>query len=117
MKNITFILFAVILAVIIINCENPHSQLDYMPMVTELHKLECNQLKKHGISFTVQDTTVYAFRSVAFDVIMTKNPEAKLIAHYEDLCQKLAAMEYEMDDSEKQTYRKDFNKEYLKSCN
>jgi hypothetical protein len=65
----------------------------------------------------MNDTSVYAFRSAAFDVIMTKKPEVKLIAHYEDLCQKLAAMEFEMDDSEKQTYRKDFNKEYLKTCN
>lgn len=88
-----------------------------MPLVSELHMLECKQLEKHGINFQIQDTSVYAFRSLAFDVIMTKKPEAKLIAHYEELCQKLAAMEFEMDDMEKIKYKNDFNKEYLNQCN
>jgi hypothetical protein len=87
-----------------------------MPLVEELHWLECKQLEKHGVKFEMNDTSVYAFRSAAFDVIMTKKPEAKLIAHYEDLCQKLAAMEFEMDEKEKIEYHYNFNKEYLIPC-
>ena len=47
---------------------------------------------------------------------MTKDPNAKLIAHYEDLYQKLAAMEYFMDEDEKSDYRNDVKKEYLIPC-
>jgi len=68
------------------------------------------------MDFIVSDTSIYTFRSIAFDLIMTKQPDAKLIAHYEDLCQKLAAMEFEMDDSEKLTYKNDHTSEYLKKC-
>lgn len=117
MKWFTFLITAIIFSIIIFNCAKPHSQAEYMPLITELHLLECRQLEKHGIKLQVQDTSVYTFRSVAFDVIMTKKPEARLIAHWEDLCQKLAALEYNMDDREKQTYKEDFIKEYLKPCN
>jgi hypothetical protein len=117
MKKFIALLFTIFFTGILYNCSRPHSQAEYMPLVTELHLLECRQLEKHGIKLQVQDTSVYTFRSVAFDVIMTKKPEARLIAHYEDLCQKLAALEYNMDDREKLIYRDDFNKEYLKPCN
>ena len=117
MKKTVLLLIALFLTLAVYTCTKPHSQANYMPLVTELHKLECKQLEKHGVKFEMNDTSVYAFRSVAFDVIMTKKPEAMLIAHYEDLCQKLAAMEYEMDDMEKITYKNDFNKEYMNPCN
>lgn len=99
-----------------VNCAQPHKQKDYIPIIKEIHKIECNQLVKHKINFTVRDTSVYTFRSIAFDLMMTKQPDLKLIAHYEELCQKLAAMEYEMNDEEKEIYNKDYTAEYLKKC-
>ena len=87
-----------------------------MPLLTELHKIECDELKKGGINFTINDTNIYTFRGIAFDRIMTKDPNAKLIAYYEDLNQKLAAMEYFMDDNEKFEYRNDVKNEYLIPC-
>lgn len=87
-----------------------------MPLVEELHKIECEQVSKAGIVFIINDTNIYTFRGIAFDRIMTKNPNAALIAHYEELYQKLAAMEFEMDDKEKSVYREDLKNEYLKQC-
>ena len=117
MKKIILLFSAIVITFCVYTCTKPHARTEYMPLVEELHKLECKQLEKHGVKFEMNDTSVYAFRSVAFDVIMTKKPEAMLIAHYEDLCQKLAAMEFEMDDIEKITYKNDFNKEYMNPCN
>ncbi len=114
-NKITFILFVLLLCVIY-SCKEPHTKANYMPLVTELHQIECEQVKKAGLNFTVNDTNIYTFRGIAFDRIMTKDPNAKLIAHYEDLYQKLAAMEYFMDEDEKSDYRNDVKKEYLIPC-
>lgn len=89
---------------------------DYTPLVKALHQIECEELNKWGVEFSVNDTNIYTFRGIAFDKIMTKEPDAKRIAYYEDLNQKLAAMEYFMDDDEKMVYRDYFRKEYLKPC-
>lgn len=97
-------------------CESEHSKADYMPLIKELHQIECEQLSKAGINYEVQDTAVYSFRSRAFDKIMTDKPDPKLIAHWEELNQKLAAMEYYMDEFEKNIYHRDFNNIYLKQC-
>lgn len=115
MKNIFFP--AVLLCLILFgSCERPHSKMNYMPLVEELHKIECEQMKSAGAVFTVSDTNIYTFRGAAFDRIMTKNPNAVLIAHYEDLNQKLAAMEFEMDEKERSGYREDFKNVYLRQC-
>ncbi len=113
------IYFILIISAIIIlySCSKPHSKQNYMPLIEELHKIECDQVKKAGINFTVNDTNIYTFRGIAFDRIMTKDINAPLIAKYEELYQKLAAMEYEMDDAEKLEYREDVKNEYLKNCN
>ncbi len=87
-----------------------------MPLVKELHQIECEQVKSSGMNFTVNDTNIYTFRGIAFDRIMTKDPNARLIAHYEDLYQKLAAMEYFMEENEKVEYRNDVKTEYLIPC-
>lgn len=115
MKILLIIIFLLSLFTLI-SCKKPHSQSEYMPLVVELHKIECDQVKKAGISFTVNDTNIYTFRGIAFDRIMTKNPNAVLIAHYEDLYQRLAVMEFNMDDSEKLNYRENVKNEYLKPC-
>jgi hypothetical protein len=111
--------FIIIISAILVlySCGKPHSKQNYMPLIEELHKIECEQVKKAGISFTVNDTNIYTFRGIAFDRIMTKDINAPLIARYEELYQKLAAMEYEMDDTEKLAYREEVKKEYLKTCN
>ncbi|MEO8513114.1 MAG: hypothetical protein ABI543_06130 [Ignavibacteria bacterium] len=110
--------FAVMLITVIIfaSCEKPHSKTQYIPLVEELHKIECEQLKIAGINFLVNDTNIYTFRGIAFDRIMTKKPNAPLIAHYEELYQKLAVIEFNMDDYEKLKYREDVKSEYLKPC-
>jgi len=115
--NKSYSLILILVSLIICNsCKEPHTKKNYMPLLTELHKIECDQLKKGGINFIISDTSIYTFRTIAFDRIMTKDPDAKLIAHYEDLNQKLAAMEYFMDESEKLEYRKDLKIEYLIPC-
>ena len=115
MKFITFALPVVI--ILFSSCKISHQKEDYMPLLNELHKIECDQLKKSGISFNVNDTNIYTFRGIAFDKIMTYKPDAVLIAKYEDLNQKLAAIEFEMDPAEKNEYRENIKKEYLKPCN
>ncbi len=102
--------------IILISCERPHSKTNYMPLIEELHKIECDQIRRAGIEFIVNDTNIYTFRGVAFDRIMTKDPNAVLIARYEELYQKLAAMEFEMDRKEKTVYHEDLKNEYLKQC-
>jgi hypothetical protein len=97
-------------------CKESHQRENYLPVLKALHSVECEELKKWGIEFTVSDTSIYTFRGIAFDKIMTKNPDAKRIAYYEDLSQKLAAMEYFMDDEEKLVYKEDFRKEYITPC-
>lgn len=114
MKFIIFVLPAII--ILFSSCKTSHQKEDYMPLLNELRRIECSQLKKSGISFTVNDTNIYTFRGIAFDKIMTYKPDAILIAKYEDLSQKLAAIEFEMDSEEKTEYRENFKKEYLKPC-
>lgn len=114
--KVTFSVIAIFSILYFSSCEKPHSKKNYLPLVEELHKIECEQVKGSGINFTVNDTNIYTFRGIAFDRIMTKKPNAVLIAQYEDLYQKLAVMEYTMDDNEKLTYREDVKTEYLKPC-
>jgi hypothetical protein len=102
--------------IVLIGCKEAHQKEDYVPLVKALHQIECEELKKWGVQFIVNDTNIYTFRGIAFDKIMTKEPDAKRIAYYEDLNQKLAAMEYFMDDEEKMVYREDLRKEYLNPC-
>ena len=109
-------LIIVIFFVTAAGCKKSHQRNDYLPVLIALHRVECDELNKWGIEFTVSDTSIYTFRGIAFDKIMTKNPDAKLIAYYEDLNQKLAAMEYFMDDEEKLKFREEYRNEYLKPC-
>src|SRR5512139_673984 len=106
-------LFYLLLALPIISCQEKNYQKeDYLPLIKELHKIECEKLKTEGISFTINDTNIYSFRSIAFDKILTKNPDARLIAHYEDLNQKLASIEYWLDENQKAVYQEDFKEVY-----
>lgn len=109
-------MFIFLLLIFVSACKESHQRDDYLPVLIALHRVECEELKKWGIEFTVSDTSIYTFRGIAFDKIMTKDPDAKLIAYYEDLNQKLAAMEYFMDESEKLKYKEDFRNEYIIPC-
>jgi NADH:ubiquinone oxidoreductase subunit D len=84
-------------------------------MITEMHQIECDALRRSGVKFDVNETNIYAFRSIAFDKIMTK-PDGKLIAHWEDLNQQLAVIEYYLDESEKEIYQIEFREIYLRQC-
>lgn len=113
MKNILVLLF---LGITLCACQKPHSKFDYIPLVEELYSIECGQVKDSGINFVINDTNIYTFRGLAFDRIMTKKINPLLIAHYEELYQKLAAMEYNMDESEKISYREDIKEIYKRNC-
>ena len=116
MKISGIILVIVFAGIYLAACQTGHNKADYIPLVKELHNIECEQLGKAGINMQIHDTAVYLFRTKAFDKIMTNKPDPKLIAHWEELNQKLAAMEYYMDDFEKKIYHRDFNDIYLKQC-
>jgi hypothetical protein len=116
MKSILFLSVFMSFLTIWSGCGSKDYKTEYMPLVKELHEIECRQLSGGGISAYINDTSVYAFRSKAFDLIMTKKPDAKLIAHYEELNQRLAALEYFMDPVEKKIYQDDFKEVYLKQC-
>ncbi|MBV6477325.1 MAG: hypothetical protein HGGPFJEG_00063 [Ignavibacteria bacterium] len=87
-----------------------------MPLLIEMHKIECDALKKSNVQFVVNDSNVYAFRTIAFDKIITK-PDGKLIAYWEDLNHKLAVIEYYMDEDDKKNYKKNFIEVYKQQCN
>lgn len=116
MKKIFYIIPAAMLFLFIYSCSKTNSGAEYMPLVEELHKIECEQIKKSGINFVINDTNIYTFREIAFETIMTKDVNAAKIAKYEELYQKLAAMEYFMEDSEKIQYYSDVRNVYLKQC-
>lgn len=115
MKKITYIVPA-LLMLIIYSCSEKNSEAEYLPLVEELCKIECEQVKNSGINFVINDTNIYTFRGIAFQRIMTKDVNAVRIAKYEELHQKLAAMEYFMNESEKIQYRKDVRTIYAKQC-
>lgn len=115
MKKI-LIFAAVIILLLVYSCNRTESNPEYLPLVEELHKIECEQVKNSGREFIINDTNIYTFRGIAFETIMTKDINAVKIAKYEELYQKLAAMEYFMNDSEKKQYRSDVIAVYLRQC-
>lgn len=116
MKARSLVLTIIFVAAYAAGCGQDHYKADYMPLLREMHSIECAKLDEAGISKQVNDTSIYAFRTRAFDKIMTHKPDAKLIARYEELNQKLAAMEYVMDAFEKKTYQNDFKEVYMLRC-
>ena len=114
-KKFNSILFAIILVLIVlISCEkNPDLNSGYVSLIEEIHKIECEHLNKAGINIT--DTTVYAFRSEAFQQIL-KNTDRKVLARYEDLCARVATIVDNMNETQKSVYEKDVQVEYSKKC-
>jgi hypothetical protein len=119
-----YILIIAITVFIFISCNEKNSknnysasEHNYLMLIEELHKIECNKVKEAGIEFNINDTNIYTFRTIAFETIMTNKPDLKLIAYYEEINQKLASIEYFMNDEEKTKFKNDFISQYLKPCN
>lgn len=102
-------------ALIISSCRSDGGNSDYLHLITEMHKIECNALSDAGVTYTVNSENIYEFRSIAFDKIMTR-PDAKLIAHWEELNHELAVIEHYLDDNGKDKFSSDFRDVYLKPC-
>ena len=82
-------------------------------MLQELHKIECDHIKKAGIQDKYK--SAYEFRSVAFQEVL-KNTDRVLLAHYEDLYAELARQEFLMNEKEKKIFYDDIEKEYKNNC-
>lgn len=109
-----FFIPALLILVIIISCEkNTSLQSEYFSLIEEIHNIECEHLNKAAVN--ISDTTVYAFRSEAFQQIL-KNTDRKVLAHYEDLCARVATVVDNMNEEQKLAYEKDIQLEYSKKC-
>lgn len=106
---------AILLTAFCLSCNSDHDNSQYLHLITEMHMIECNALKNAGVTFAVNTGNIYEFRSIAFDRIMTR-PDAKLIAHWEDLNHELAVIEHYLDDKGKMNFSADFANVYLKPC-
>lgn len=89
------------------------NKMDYIKMLEELHEIECSHLQKEKIS--LNDTSVYSIRSIAFQAVM-KNKDRKVLARYEDLYQKLADIKHAMGDEQKIQYEIETKKIYQTPC-
>ena len=101
---------------LLISCENESMKNEYLPLIVELHNIECTQLNKHNVNYAVNEKNIYGFRSVAFDLLLTKSPDAPLIARYEDICNKLADYERYLEEDDKAEYVQEYNKVYTSGC-
>jgi hypothetical protein len=115
MKPLLSVVVFLIVFTAINSCSLKNQDSSYINLIKEMHKIECDALKKSGVTFQVNSSNIYGFRSVAFDKIMTK-PDAKLIAHWEDLNHQLAVIEHYMDDGDKKDFQNNFEKVYLATC-
>lgn len=119
----------VIALLLFVSCEMPHNGHDnqdeqsasntlldksyYIPLLTELHSIECSFA---GINQPFKgDSALYAFRAAAFHKLILE-PDRRILARYEDLCQKIAAVEYAIEDGEKELYLQEKCKIYEKGC-
>jgi sulfur transfer complex TusBCD TusB component (DsrH family) len=114
-KHLYLILIpTVFILVIFVSCKKtPALQAEYLSLIEEIHNIECEHLNKAGINIT--DTAVYAFRGEAFQQIL-KNTDRKVLAHYEDLCARVATIVDNMNEIQKYAYEKDVMLEYSKKC-
>lgn len=89
------------------------SEQEYLPLLEELHALECEELIKGGKH--VSDTAVYSFRAAAFHEVI-RDLDRRILARYENLCQELANIEYLMPENEKAAYAAAQEKIYKRQC-
>lgn len=86
---------------------------DYVPLLQDLHAIECKHLVEAGKSTRYPDA--YAFRSAAFQEIL-RDLDRTVLAEYESYYQQLADLEFRMSESEKQAYYKATEDLYKGEC-
>lgn len=106
----------ILAAAILFACESKSVKNDYLPLIIELHSIECSQLNKHNVQYAVNEKNIYGFKSVAFDLMFTKSPDARLIARYEEISNKLADYERYLEEDDKDEYIEEYNKIYTSEC-
>lgn len=82
-------------------------------LVKEVFQIECDHMKSSGKN--ISGLSTYDFRAEAFQQIL-KNPDRKLLQHYEIIYQQIADAEFHMSDAEKYHYRKEVNAIYAAGC-
>jgi uncharacterized protein YktB (UPF0637 family) len=82
-------------------------------LVKEVFQIECDHMKNSGKN--ISGLTTYEFRAEAFQQIL-KNPDRKLLQHYEVLYQQIADAEYHMTGAEKASYQKEVDAIYAAGC-
>lgn len=97
----------------IITAENNSWKTKYLPLIAEVHDIECEHLKKARVD--LQPGSTYDIQATAFQEIM-KDPDRKMLARYEWLSQQLADIHHQMNDEEKQEYQKEVDLIYSKGC-
>jgi hypothetical protein len=98
------------------NTGAPAAVSDYnacISLVREVFQIECDHMRHSGKMITGRST--YDFRAEAFQEIL-KNPDRKLLQHYETLYQQIADAEYHMTDAEKASYQKEVDALYAGGC-
>lgn len=82
-------------------------------LVKEVFQIECDHMKNSGKNISGLNT--YDFRAEAFQQIL-KNPDRKLLQHYEVLYQQIADAEFHMTTAEKTNYQKAVDALYAAGC-
>ncbi len=99
--------------ILLFSCNTQNQRKDYLTFIEEIHKIECEHLNRDNV--VLSDTSDYNFRSVAFQHIMN-NSDRRVLAHYEDLCAKVASIVDFMDENQKKIYENDVRLEYSIRC-
>lgn len=126
MKNISLLF---LIASIAVSCSRPvetggvdnpqsleitaYNKETYLPVLTELHQIECDYSEIHQAYSG--DSALYAFRASAFHKLIME-PDRRILARYEDLCQKIASIEYQIAGNEKDEYLKEKSRVYEAGC-
>ena len=112
-----------VLLIIVLGCsqsqepqnERPRSPSNkkYLALLNEVHAIECDHLKKAGITLPGADT--YKIKSAAFQEIL-KDPDRKILVHYENIHMELAEIQHKMSANEQQQFQREADEIYSKGC-
>lgn len=111
--KVFYYLIIFFLIISILSCSKNETEKKYLPVLQELHKIECDHINKTGIKQKFNNA--YEFRSAAFQEVL-KNTDRVLLAHYEDLYAELARQEFQMNEKEKKIFYNDIENEYKNEC-
>jgi hypothetical protein len=93
--------------------EEPSQKKEMLYIIDSLHQLECEYLKKGGI--TADTFSTYDFRAAAFQEIL-KETNRKILVDYEIKYQKLASLEFDLTKNQKAEYDKTVDEIYSQPC-